>query len=139
MFNFVTIAGLLNAILISFLIPVKKVIWYIVIGQFLLILFFLFMFFIILGALLVFLFMKIKPRLFTKTVLTFTHWGMERDGETFTYTTPWSKFLKFTETKQYFFLLITDKESYVIQKRMLENDSEMKSFKLFISERIGQN
>ena len=134
-FIFLIVVGLLNAILNSVLIP-KKIIWYMVVWQFLFLPLFLFMFIIIVGALITIIVMKLKPKLFTKTTLTFTHWGMEKTGEIINYSAPWSKFFKYKETKKYLFLYITDKESHGVQKRMFADNTQLENFKQFISERI---
>jgi len=138
LFIFLTIVSLLNAILNSVVSPNKKVIWHVVVGQFILLPAFLFMFLIVVGALITFLLMTLKPKLFSKTTLIFTHWGMEKTGEIINYSTPWSKFIKYKETKNYIFLYISDKESHVVQKRMFKESEELEHFKNFISELIGR-
>ena len=138
LFIFAIIVGLLNAILNT--LPIAgKIIWYVAIGQFLLLPFFLIMFFIIVGALITFLLMILKPKLFTKIKITFTHWGMEKKGDTINYSSPWSKFIKYKETKKYFFLYISDKEPHLVQKRMFESKTQLENFRIFISDRIGPN
>lgn len=105
-------------------------------GQLLLPVIILFLFLIIGSAILTFLLMKFKPKLFSGIRLTFTHWGMEKTGEVINYSAPWSKFSKYEETSKFLLLYISDKEYHVIQKRMFENETELLLFKQFIDEKI---
>lgn len=137
LFLFSAIAGLANALLNAFGVPHKNLIWYVFIVQFLSLPVFLILFLVVAGTLITILLMLLKPRLFTKTTLTFTHWGMEKKGEIINYSAPWSKFMKFTETKKNLFLYISDNEAHVVQKRMFEDNTQLENFKAFLSERIS--
>ena len=139
MFIFFTILGILNVVLNFALIPTKNIVWYIVVRQLLLMPVFLFVFLIVSCALITFLIMKLKPKLFTNTKVTLTHWGMEKIGETINYSAPWGKFIKYKETKKYFLFYVSDMESHVIQKRWFEDNSSLEAFEKFISEKIGRN
>ena len=136
LFIFLGIIGILNGILNSTLSNKQAIVWYKITGQILLPVIFLFLFIIIGSAILTFLLMKLKPKLFSETKLTFTHWGMEKTSEVINYSAPWSKFSKYKETRKFLFLYISDKEYQVIKKEAFENETQLKLFKDFLAEKI---
>ncbi len=72
---------------------------------------------------------------FKNVTYYFNNWGMEKTGKRIDFNRPWSKFLKFKESKHFIFLYITENDAHIVQKRMF-GDDELKRFKELISERL---
>lgn len=113
--------------------------WYMVIFNLLLAPVFLVAFIYVVGFLVTILFMKIKPAAFRNITTQFTHWGMERTGEEFQISVPWSKFLKYRESKKFILLYITDDDSFIIQKKAFDSNEQLEDFRHLISEKIKAN
>ena len=77
-----------------------------------------------------------KRKYFKDVTYTFTHWGTEKKGSGFEFTSSWSKFLYYKETKRFILLYISKTDSLILQKKMFKDDAELEDFKLFISERL---
>jgi hypothetical protein len=138
LFIFVLIVGILNAVLSVGLKNQKEISLYQILFKFSLPVLSLFIFFIIGTILITFLLRKFKPKLFSGTTITFTHWGMRKEGEVINYSMPWSKFSGFKETKHFLYLDFIYPETHIIQKRMFESETQLQMFKQFMSEKIGK-
>lgn len=88
------------------------------------------------GLLISVLFFLLKPNHFKDITYTFTHWGMEKKGRDFELTKPWSKFLKFKETKKFVLLYMTKNDPEIIKKKIFENHRELADFMLFIKSKL---
>ena len=80
-----------------------------------------------------------RPNHFKNVTYTFTHWGMEKVGKDIEFSRPWSKFLKFKESKHFIFLFITNNDAHIIQKRMFKSNDEVQSFIQLILDHLRDN
>lgn len=110
--------------------------WYIFIFRLLFLPSFLALFFFVFIFFAAVLMMKLKSDLFSNVTYRFTHWGMEKTGKGIDLTKPWSEFIKFRETNSFILLYITSDDAHIIQKKMLNSNEELDSFKQFVSQHI---
>jgi YcxB-like protein len=135
-FLFSFIAGMMTSIVEFSSHTKNSTIWYIFIFRLLFLPSFLALFFFVFIFLAAVLMMKLKPDHFRNVTYRFTHWGMEKTGKGINLTKPWSEFIKFRETKNFILLYITNDDAHIIQKKMLNSNEELESFKQFISQHI---
>lgn len=76
-------------------------------------------------------------KLFTGVTFYFNHWGIEKRGDGFTFSTPWRQVLKVKENNAFLFLYIKENAAYVFQKRMFANANEVEEFKDFLSSKMN--
>lgn len=77
-----------------------------------------------------------RPAHFKNVTYTFTHWGMEKSGEGFLFTRQWNKFTGFRESRNFFFLYISDNDAHMLPKRLFANEDEVSEFRNFILEHL---
>lgn len=80
--------------------------------------------------------MILRPNHFKNVTYHFNHWGMVKTGNGINIDRPWKGFCKFQESKNYFFLYITQNDAHVIQKKMLKSKEEIEDFRQLIFEHI---
>lgn len=135
-FLFGFIAGIFTSVVeLSYRIE-NSTTWYIFIFRLLFLPSFLALFFFVFIFFAAILMMKLKPDLFSNVTYRFTHWGMEKTGKGINLTKPWREFIKFRETNNFILLYITSDDAHIIQKKMLNSNEELDSFKQFISQHI---
>jgi YcxB-like protein len=106
--------------------------WYYIILEPLTYPLFLFAFFFVLTIIGAILLMTFRGNHFKDVTYTFTHWGMEKIGKGIEFSRPWSKFLRFKESRHFLFLYISENDAHIIQKRMFKSDDEIESLKQLI-------
>jgi YcxB-like protein len=79
----------------------------------------------------------LKPGHFKNTIYTFNHWGMHKKAGASEYTMPWKGFIKWNETKSFFFLYVTDNDAHIISKKVIK-EPEQKELRDFLIDRFTQ-
>ena len=136
-FILVTIVGIVRALL-DFTSPTKHQIpWYILIFKLIMAPLFLIAFALIVGSLIAFLLMLLRPTHFKDVEFEFNNWGMVKKGKGFEFSRPWGGFTQFRETKSFIFLYITAYDAHIIKKSAFHSDTLLNDFKILIHEKFS--
>ena len=108
-----------------------------VIGQALFLLAFTLCFYLV-GLFIILLLMRISsPGLFKNTIYTFNHWGMHKKAGPAGYSRPWKDFIKWEETRAFFYIYIKGNDAHVISKKAID-EKEQAEFRDFLKGRFMQ-
>lgn len=80
--------------------------------------------------------MNLKPYNYKNVIYYFNDSGMLKRGNGFEISRAWTGFIKYTLTKNYILLYISENDAHIIQKRMFENSIDLENFIKLLNSKI---